>query len=121
MALMKDLRHLVRLAFSATLMAVLLLTLLPTPPAFERLANDKIEHLLAFFGLALLGGFGWPQARGSIIVGLLIIGGLIEILQGTQLIHRDMDFSDWIADAAGVLLGMVCVTAILRLRLRPAR
>lgn len=104
-----------RLAFAGTLLAVLLLTLLPIPPAFERLGNDKLEHMLAFFALAVLGGLGWPQARPWLATALLLVGGAIEVLQGTPLVHRDMSLFDWFADAAGILLGMSFVGLMLRL------
>ena len=109
-----------RLAFVATLVAVLLLTLLPVPAMFERLGNDKVEHMLAFFTLAVLGGLGWPQARAWLATALLVVGALIEVLQGTSLIHRDMDVMDWLADAAGIMLGMALVGLMLRMSPRAA-
>ena len=119
-----------RLAFVATLVAVLLLTgvwcqvggsqALPVPAMFERLGNDKVEHMLAFFTLAVLGGLGWPQARAWLATALLVVGALIEVLQGTSLIHRDMDVMDWLADAAGIMLGMALVGLMLRMSPRAA-
>lgn len=109
-----------RLAFAGMLVAVLLLTLLPIPAAFERLGNDKIEHMLAFFALAVFGGLAWPQARSWIATALLVIGALIEMLQGTPFVHRDMSVLDWFADAGGILLGMTLVGLMLRLDPRSA-
>ena len=109
-----------RLAFVATLVVVLLLTLLPVPTMFELLGSDKVEHMLAFFTLAVLGGLGWPQARAWLATALLVVGALIEVLQGTSLIHRDMDVMDWLADAAGIMLGMALVGLMLRMSPRAA-
>jgi hypothetical protein len=52
-----------------------------------------------------------------IALGLLIVGGVIEIAQG-GLVDRDTQFGDWVADAVGIGLA-VLIYASLRVRFRP--
>ena len=109
-----------RTAFPFTLVGVLLLALLP-----ERLLeildmaftsnHDKLNHAAAFAVLAALGSLGWPEQKARLVVFLLLIGAAIEILQGTQLIARDRDVFDWLADCAGMICGLVVAGLITRL------
>ena len=78
--------------------------------------SDKALHFIAFYGLAVLGRLAYPAARlrwlGLALAGL---GGLIELLQGTPLIHRDASWGDAAADAAGVVCALA-PTALDRFR-----
>jgi VanZ family protein len=95
-----------RVFFFCTLAAVLLLTLTPDDTGALRFANDKIEHFGAFFVLAIIGMNGWPERPLRLAFILLAIGGAIEVLQATPLIHRDAEFHDWLADAIGTGVGL---------------
>jgi hypothetical protein len=102
---------LARIVFPATLAGVLLLTLLPARflPDFGMavtLHDDKLEHAIAFAVLAALGSLGWPEHRAKLIFVLAFTGAAIEVLQGSQLIGRDLDGFDWVADCAGMALGL---------------
>lgn len=106
------LRTLLRAAFVICLVAVLYLALDPRP-AFTGTSSDKVNHVLAFFTLAVLLRLGWPQYRVVLaLLGLLGLGILIEVLQ--YFVGRDAAFGDLLADAAGLLLG-VAATVIFRL------
>ena len=109
-----------RTAFPFALSGVLLLALLPgrlleiLGMAFT-FNHDKLNHAAAFAVLAALGSLGWPERKAKLVVFLLLIGAAIEILQGTQLVARDRDVFDWLADCAGMVCGLVIAGWIKRL------
>lgn len=102
---------LARIAFLVTLAGVLLLTLLPVRFLPDlgmavTLHDDKLQHAIAFAVLAALGSLGWPGHKARLVVLLAFTGAAIEVLQGAQLIGRDLDGFDWVADCAGMALGL---------------
>ncbi|WP_352771960.1 hypothetical protein [Mesorhizobium sp. M0684] len=100
-----------RTAFLVTLAGVLLLALSP-----EWLLqnfgfgftshDDKLNHAAAFVVLAAIGSLGWPEHRARLTIFLALTGAAIEILQGMQMIGRDMDMFDWFADCVGIACGL---------------
>ena len=76
--------------------------------------SDKAVHLMAFaalaFPLARTGRFGLIP----VFVGASAFGGLIELIQPS--FGRSADMQDWIADFAGVALGIVLALLYRRLR-----
>ena len=76
--------------------------------------NDKVVHLIAFAALA------FPLARTGriglipVLVGASAFGGIIELIQPS--FGRSADMQDWIADIAGVALGMILALVYRRLR-----
>ena len=101
-----------RAAFVVCLGGVLVLALNPHQIDGAVPGRDKAEHLIAFLVLAGLGRFSWPRAPFLVGVGLLALGGAIELAQGTALISRDISFSDWVADACGVAMGLAVASAV---------
>lgn len=90
--------------------------LTPSPPDIPQLFPqfDKLEHFTAYLALA-----AWFAAihvttrrRMLILVLLICMGGMIEILQGYT--GRDAEWLDWLADIAGVLLGLAWPALWLR-------
>lgn len=77
---------------------------------------DKVEHATAFFVLSVCAVqlFATRRALWRAAAWLVILGVLIEFMQGWFTADRTPDPTDALADAAGVLLGL-CVA------LTPAR
>lgn len=73
---------------------------------------DKAQHVLAFFCLCILGIFSYQTDIGKIVVGLLIYGCLIEVLQW-QTGWRSGEFADWIADVIGILFGVLFMNRLI--------
>lgn len=74
---------------------------------------DKANHALAFLVLTVLTGLGWPRLSRLWLTGLMLIaGGLVELVQGLEVIGRDADLLDVVADGVGILAGL----AILRVQ-----
>lgn len=77
--------------------------------------NDKLAHLLAFFGLACLADFSFPRARFGLskIVPLLSYGLMIEIIQ-FFLPYRTFSLLDLAADTVGIAFYLVTLLLMSR-------
>ena len=66
--------------------------------------NDKISHIAAFFVLALLADFSFPDTKlnHTKILFLLFYGLSIEFIQ-YFIPYREFSFLDLIADAGGII------------------
>lgn len=97
-----------KLALGLTLLLAVILAALTLSPvsAPEPVAHsDKIYHVLAFAGLALPISVlrpGWLLVAVPAFAGF---GGMIEIIQ--PYVGRECSFNDWLADLAGIALGVV--------------
>lgn len=82
------------------------------PPSPD--GSDKVVHLIAFaalaFPLARTGRFGLMP----VFIGASAFGGIIEVIQPS--FGRSADMLDWLADIAGVALGIVLALFYRRLR-----
>ncbi len=67
---------------------------------------DKLLHFTAYFGLALMTTIAVRADRRALwwAVGLVVLGGVLEILQG--LTGRDADIFDELANTIGVAAGL---------------
>jgi VanZ family protein len=76
--------------------------------------NDKLDHLMAFFSLALLADLSWPAARFNAlkILSLLGYGIVIEIAQ-YYVGYRHVSLLDIGANAAG-LFAYAMMVALLK-------
>ena len=71
------------------------------------MVNDKLSHFLAFFSLAFwFAALVERRLYWHVALSMLALGGLIEIAQELMGLGRSADWLDFVADAAGVLLGM---------------
>jgi len=81
--------------------------LTPEPPRLEGpLLWDKLDHFIAYFGLALLATLGWGFRRSLVWVfaGVLAMGAGLEGLQ--LLVGRDAEWGDMLANGVGALTGL---------------
>ena len=66
---------------------------------------DKLVHLALFLALALAGR--WAGIRVVPLAVLLVAyGGVSEVVQAVSDLQRSGSVLDWLADAAGVALGL---------------
>lgn len=91
-------------AFWVAAAGVLILSLAPTSPELPSTGWDKTNHLFGFFTLALLGLPAYPSRRLQVVIGLLLFGGLIELLQSLTP-YRFAEWADWLADGLGIGVG----------------
>jgi len=108
----KYLDILLTLIVTAVLTVAMLWPINQPPPAPD--GTDKVVHLIAFaalaFPLARTGRFGLIP----IFIATSTYGGIIEVLQPS--FGRSADMQDWIADIAGVALGILLALLYRRLR-----
>jgi VanZ family protein len=89
--------------------------LLPSPSSLPTTGWDKTNHLLGFFLLSLLGLRAYPSRAIVVLLGLLMYGGMIEVLQSFTP-DRFAELADLIADGLGLIAGWV--TDVLYRKLR---
>ena len=80
--------------------------LTPHPPDLSSiLAWDKAQHFIAYFGLAAMATMvlGLNRRLVSATLGVILLGGALEILQGYT--GRDPDIFDFLANSFGALSG----------------
>ena len=83
------------------------------PSASAPLGNDKLTHLCAYLALAIwFGGVYRPARYPWVVAGLLLLGGGIELAQG-MLSYRSMELKDMMANAVGVVAGIMLSWSIL--------
>ena len=77
--------------------------------------GDKIAHFVAYASVGATAFWGQVRLFGRVsatMVGLLILGGLLEFAQGS-LSGRHPDFLDFIANSVGVASGLACAMVFL--------
>ena len=107
-----------RVLFWGCAAAILILSLLPAVPYMPTTGWDKTNHVLGFAVLAVLGCRAYHAHVAMTLFGLLLYGGLIEVLQFFTP-DRQAEWEDLIADGIGILAGYV-ITLLWRIRRRSA-
>lgn len=117
---MSLLRSLFVIAFWSCVAGAYVLAIVPGHDAPTGLGWDKLNHMLAFFTVTLLGRLAYPRVPVWTIALLMAgFGGAIELSQAIPFIHRDAEWTDWYADCAAVLVGLI-VAWPLAVLTRPA-
>jgi VanZ family protein len=89
---------------------VFYLAVISAPPKTFDLGWDKLHHMLAFTALTFAGCLGFPGERRvlwAVMLGMLALGGLIEIAQ-YFVPSRSSEWLDLGADAVGIVCGAAC-------------
>jgi VanZ family protein len=73
---------------------------------------DKLEHAFVFIALTITGSLAYAQHKQRVYIGLIALGALYEVLQGLLTITRQASIYDWVADVAGILLGIM-ISAVI--------
>lgn len=90
-------------AFLAALSFTFYSAVIPPREALHLVPWDKAEHFLAFYALTGLAVAAFPRRNLLVIAALLsAFGAFIEFVQGLDIVHRDRDFWDWVADTLAI-------------------
>jgi len=99
-----------RAIFWAAACFAFVMAVLPHPPEVPGEPSDKVQHIVAFAMLALLGSFAYPAtALLRLLAGLSLFGAFIEVVQAIPALHRDSDVLDWLADTVAVIVVLAVV------------
>jgi VanZ family protein len=107
-----------RLAFGAVLLLSLVVLFAPgsdVPPAPHGV--DKLVHAGLFAGLAVTGRWAGLPVR-PLLAALAAYAAASEVVQAVAPLGRDGSVWDWLADLAGILLGLLLWDRISRRRRR---
>ena len=100
---------------------VVWICLIPADEVPKTGLSDKIEHAVAYAGLALLGVWAFPRRYGRLAAGLMTLGIVIEVLQGLMGLGRQADVMDAVADGIGLGLMLIALFVLAQSRLGPYR
>jgi len=102
-----------RALFFVSLLVVGFFTLDPSPPSLGlENVNDKLEHFVAFGGLAGLARLGFRKAADlALLEHVSFLGAMIEVIQASPQVQRDCDWKDWVADTAGAATALLVLYA----------
>jgi VanZ family protein len=102
--------------FALACTGVLAASLVPVATLPSADVSDKVEHFVAYAGLALLGAWAFTRRLSRVTAGLIAGGVGIEILQATMPFGRQGDAVDALANSLGVALGMGLALLVVRAR-----
>lgn len=92
-----------QVAFFAAVIFTFYSAVIPPREAVQLVPWDKAEHFLAFYGLTGLAVAAFPRRNLFVVAALLSgFGAFIEFVQGLDIVRRDRDFWDWIADTVAI-------------------
>ena len=96
---------LLRVAWVGLLLILFWQFVAPNPLVTESPLNDKLIHAVVFLGLGLSGLYVWAGrlSHGQVLVPLGLYGALIEVTQHF-VPGRHLEFLDWVADVAGLVI-----------------
>jgi VanZ family protein len=98
---------------------ILYLSLTPTPPS-DGTGWDKANHALAMALLTLLAYRAVLPYRRAILFGgayAVVVGGLVELLQGGCTVTRSAEWRDFVADLLGSAVAVMLLRLLQRRRL----
>ena len=102
-------------AFIAACCIIAWLSLEPTTALPKVSLSDKIEHLIAYFGLAVIGAYAFPPHLKRLAIGLFLGGVGVEVLQALMGLGRQGDPLDALANTIGITLGLLATLAVREL------
>lgn len=110
-----------RLAFWAAAAFAFVMATLPRPP-IELFSSDKGQHMAAFFVITLLGCVAYRGlSRVWLMLGMIAFGAAIELAQMLPQLHRDAEWSDWLADILAILVALAVARVFDRLTSAPGK
>jgi VanZ family protein len=86
------------------------MAVLPHPPEVPGSPSDKVQHVVAFATLGVLGSWAYSStSRLQLLIRLSLFGAFIEVVQAIPALHRDSDVLDWLADTVACGLALLVV------------
>jgi VanZ family protein len=93
------------------------MAVLPHPPRVPGDPSDKVQHVVAFFVLGVLGAAAYRRVDVlRLLAALSLFGAVIEVVQAIPALHRDSDPLDWLADTIAAAFALMLAKWWLRRR-----
>jgi VanZ family protein len=111
------LRNLV-LFFWLFIIIVSYLMLIELPPKDGGIPHiDKIQHMLVFMWLTMIGQLAYKPYRYWLAAALVLYAASTELLQGMLTITRLASVNDWLADICGIAIAMAMFNLLKKRRM----
>lgn len=108
---------LLRVTFWSAAIFAFLMAVVPESPDLPGVEGDKLNHMIAFFTLTLLGYYSYPRLpRARLMLALCAFGGVIELVQLVPALHRESTLTDWGTDILASLAALACTQMFDALR-----
>jgi len=105
--------RLFRIAAWSSLSILAYLSLIPAEYEVRTGGPGGLEHFAAYFGTGFLFGFGYPAHHIRILLGLVLYGSLMEVLQFIPP-DRHPSIDDALNSGAGAILGTMTAAFLAR-------
>ena len=86
-------------------------------PVVDLPGVDKVVHAALFLSLAVSGRWA-GGGRGLLGLALLVYAAVSEVVQGLGSLGRTASVADWLADVAGLVLGLLLWELVIHRRPR---
>jgi VanZ family protein len=126
---MKKLTYYIR-KYPLSLLCLALIWILSFTPFFPETPLDNVEFIDKWTHLVMYGGTAsvmwyehlrchqrpqWRKLLWIAVAGMIVLGGVVELLQAYATTTRSGEWLDFVADSVGVLLGAVVGLVAMRL------
>jgi hypothetical protein len=104
------LRSAICMAGWLSVLAIIVLSVLPGQARPEILGEKHLEHLAAYFGAAMLLSAGYPRRSQLMLIGVLLslCSGILEIVQ-LGIIGRSSSVADFAVSSLGAWIGVAII------------
>jgi VanZ family protein len=85
------------------------LSLSPSDSLPQVSVADKVQHTVGFLVMTAVYGLMFPRRRGAVTAGVAALGVAVEVLQALMPFGRHAEFADLVADAIGIIAGLILV------------
>ncbi len=107
------------LFFWLLILVVSYLMLIELPPKDGVIPHiDKIQHMLVFMLLTMIGLIAYKPYRYWLAAALVLYAACTELLQGALTITRLASINDWLADICGIAMAMILFNMLKKRRMR---
>jgi VanZ family protein len=94
------------------------LMLIELPPKDGSIPHiDKIQHMLVFMWLTMIGQLAYKPHRYWLAAALVLYAASTELLQGMLTTTRLASVNDWLADICGIAIAMVMFNLLKKRRM----
>lgn len=100
---------LLRVTFWSAVIFAFAMAIIPDAPEISVEEGDKLNHIIAFFTITLLGYYSYPAlSRFRFLLAIFAFGAAIELVQLVPMLNRHATWGDLVADILASLAAFAC-------------